>query len=151
MDWREYRARRLWAGLSQGEVARTIGFAQGMVSRAEYGKGSPGVVAALNEYWWKVDREAEAATMQQEAERVAYQESLWNAVPDGPEKAALKAAMLQRAYDLMNEGDGTQTDAICDFLPKADVLAMFDQWERDSFPVSPADETPPEGPPPSQP
>jgi predicted transcriptional regulator len=43
----------------------------------------------------------------------------------------LKAAMLQRAYDLMCDGDATAADAIAEFLPARDADAMFDAWLDD--------------------
>lgn len=69
--------------------------------------------------------------LRREGERVAFQRSLWAALPDHPAIRALKAAMLDRCLDLMHEGSGEECDAIAEFLPDADVERMFDQWERE--------------------
>lgn len=46
----------------------------------------------------------------------------------------LKEAMMQRAYDLMWDGDCSGCDALAEFLPSKDVDKMFDAWESDQFP-----------------
>lgn len=44
----------------------------------------------------------------------------------------LKEAMLQRAYDLLWDGDAQGCDALIEFLPSADVERMLDAWSRDA-------------------
>lgn len=43
-------------------------------------------------------------------------------------------AELQRAYDLLWEGDGEGCDAITAYLPDKDVKAMLDAWLDDQDP-----------------
>ena len=52
-------------------------------------------------------------------------------VPDTRAKDDLMQAMLQRAYDLMWDGDCAGTDALAEFLPSAAVEAMFQAWQSD--------------------
>lgn len=43
----------------------------------------------------------------------------------------LKTAMLQRAYDLLWDGDCLGSDALTEFLPSKDVDRMFACWSDD--------------------
>jgi hypothetical protein len=55
-------------------------------------------------------------------------------LPDTRATDVLKAAMLQRAYDLMWDGEPSACDALAEFLPSDDVTAMFGAWQDDRFP-----------------
>jgi hypothetical protein len=78
---------------------------------------------------------AHAAWLKAENERVAFQRSLWAALPEAlPAVRAPKAAMLDRCLDLMTNNSGEECDALAEFLPEVDVEAMFAQWEREVFP-----------------
>lgn len=68
----------------------------------------------------------------EEEKRIARQRTKFNMVPDTHALGNLKEAMLQRAYDLMWDGRGTECDAVAEFLPSADVERMFNAWEADS-------------------
>lgn len=66
-----------------------------------------------------------------EEKRIERQRTLFTMLGDTRVIDRLKAAMLQRAYDLMWDGDCTATDALVEFLPRADVERMFDAWMED--------------------
>jgi hypothetical protein len=52
----------------------------------------------------------------------------------------IRDLMLQRAYDLMWDGDGGACDALIEFLPEADVDRMFNAWENDQHGKEPKSE-----------
>lgn len=66
-----------------------------------------------------------------EEKRIERQRTLIAMLPDTRAVDQLKASMLQRAYDLMWDGDCSGCDAIAEFLPSGDVTRMFDAWEND--------------------
>lgn len=45
--------------------------------------------------------------------------------------------MLQRAYDLMWEGDALASDAILEFVPEAEAIKMLDAWTDDQMGKAP--------------
>ena len=63
--------------------------------------------------------------------RIAAQRALFVALPASPEKDALKAAMLDRAWCLIDSGKGEEADAILEFLPEADAVALIDEYFRE--------------------
>lgn len=129
------KARRLRLGLTQQAVAEAAGIRPpypGYVSTIENGKPQackahiPAVYYALAEPILRRWR------LRADERRIRFQRSLWAALPDHPAVRALKAAMLDRCLDLMHEGDGTECDAIAEFLPEADVERMFARWEGET-------------------
>lgn len=74
-----------------------------------------------------------SSKMVAEQERIARHEALFAAIPDGDAKLALIEAMLQRAYDLLWDGDGEACDAITEWLPLDRVREMLDAWVDDQF------------------
>lgn len=56
--------------------------------------------------------------------RVERQRTLFNSLPSSNATDRLKAAMLQRAYDLMWNGDGLACDAIAEFLPSSEAAKL---------------------------
>jgi hypothetical protein len=68
---------------------------------------------------------------QEEEARVGNHRTLMAMLPDCRAVDRLKAAMLQRAYDLMWEGCCLECDALIEFLPSAAVERMFAAWEKD--------------------
>lgn len=69
-----------------------------------------------------------------EEKRIERQRMLMQMLPDTRAVDQLKAAMLQRAYDLMWDGAGSACDALAEFLPERDIKRMFDAWEQDQMP-----------------
>ena len=69
---------------------------------------------------------------QADRDRVAAQEAHLARLPSNV-TAGLRKAMLQRAYDLMWDGNTLGCDALTEWLPAADVDRMFDAWENDQF------------------
>lgn len=67
----------------------------------------------------------------EEDKRVSRQRNAFSSVLNGPAKDALKQAMLQRAYDLLWDGDCMGCDALIEFLPSRDVDEMFRAWDND--------------------
>lgn len=66
-----------------------------------------------------------------EEKRIAHQRNLFTYLTPGTHKDRLLAAMRQRIYDLMWNGDGHGADAIAEFLPSADADKAFEAWEHD--------------------
>jgi hypothetical protein len=62
--------------------------------------------------------------------RIEHQREAFRKARSGLE---IRDLLLQRAYDLMWDGDRTACDAIAEFLPEADVQRMFDAWESDQM------------------
>jgi hypothetical protein len=71
------------------------------------------------------DRSAE------EEKRVERQRTLFNMLPSCDAVDRLKAAMLQRAYDLLWDGDAFGCDALLEFLPSTDADALLNAWCAD--------------------
>lgn len=106
------------------------------VEMIESGQGSADKVQAMRRaiVWQETAPRRVREERRREAGRIAFQRSLWAALPDHPAVRALKAAMLDRCLDLMHIGSGEECDAIAEFLPEPDVGAMFEQWERETTP-----------------
>lgn len=75
--------------------------------------------------------------MAEREKRARRHRNLFELVPDGSDKARLKEAMLQYAYDLMWDGDCGSVDVLTEFLPEDDVDAMFRAWEDDQIGSAP--------------
>jgi len=71
---------------------------------------------------------------EEDQRRIERQRTLFVTVPDTHALGRLKDAMLQRAYDLMWDGDCLACDALAEFLPSADVDRMFEAWHNDQDP-----------------
>lgn len=63
--------------------------------------------------------------------RIEHQRTLFAMLPSCNATDRLKDRMLQRAYDLMWDGDAAAADAITEFLPSKDVDRMFTAWDND--------------------
>lgn len=68
---------------------------------------------------------------EEDQKRVDRQRTRFNMLPTGGEKERLKKAMLQRAYDLIWDGDTEGCDALLEFLPSDDVGKLLDTWSAD--------------------
>jgi hypothetical protein len=66
-----------------------------------------------------------------ETRRIERQRTLFAMLGDTSAKERLKETMLQRAYDLMCEGQPAACDALCEFLPEKDADAMGNAWLDD--------------------
>lgn len=134
------RERRIGLGLPQWQVGVMAGVSQGEVSRAERDKAVERVYRRVEEALGAEMIKAGVEFVNATEERLARQEAIWAAVPESPEKDALKTAMLDRAYDLMCESSGEEADALCEFLPRADVIAMLDRWYAEQVePIEPSE------------
>lgn len=67
----------------------------------------------------------------EDQKRIERQRTLFAMLPDTAAVDRLKAAMLQRAYDLLWDGDCLACDALSEFLPSSDVERMLTAWEND--------------------
>lgn len=74
---------------------------------------------------------AEQEERDREDQRIARQRNLFTFLPVSPSVEALKEGMLQRAYDLLSNGDAEACDAILEFLPSRDAERMLDAWLDD--------------------
>lgn len=68
----------------------------------------------------------------EEDRRIERQRTLFVMLPPSDATDRLKQAMLQRAYDLLWDGDAFGCDAILEFLPSDDVVKMLDAWSDDA-------------------
>jgi hypothetical protein len=102
-------------------------------ARIEQDRGNPKLISDLREAA-KIEagRRADGRDYHEEEQRrIGRQRTLMAMVPDTRAKDSLMGAMLQRAYDLMWDGDALACDALCEFLPSKDVERMFAAWESD--------------------
>jgi len=67
----------------------------------------------------------------EEEKRREHQRTLFAMLPSCNATDRLKVAMLQRAYDLLWDGDALGCDAILEFLPSEDAKALLDAWSSD--------------------
>jgi|SRR5262245_60108605 len=88
------------------------------------------------------ERERRQAKWMAEEERVRKLGELFEALPDCPQKAALKEAMTDRIIDLYNNVRWQEGDAILEFLPNDYARRLldwyFDEDENASFPAEAA-------------
>lgn len=66
-----------------------------------------------------------------EERRIEIQRTLFAMLPSSNATDRLREAMMQRAYDLMWNGDGLATDALLEFLPSECADQVLDAWEND--------------------
>lgn len=77
-------------------------------------------------------RRAESSDWSEEEQgRVERQRTVFAMLPSMNSVDRLREAMLQRAYDLLWDGDCTGCDALLEFLPEKDVDRMFAAWQHD--------------------
>lgn len=69
----------------------------------------------------------------EQRKRIDRQRTLFNMLPNGSAKEALKKAALQRAYDLLWDGNCAGCDAVTEFLPSMDVEGMLSDWGSDQI------------------
>jgi hypothetical protein len=69
--------------------------------------------------------------------RIEHQRTLFAMLPSSNATDRLEEAMLQRAYDLMWDGDGLACDALAEFLPSDAVDRMFAAWDSDQADAGP--------------
>jgi hypothetical protein len=67
----------------------------------------------------------------EQEKRVERQRTLFAMLPSTNATDRLKDAMLQRAYDLLWDGDSMGCDALIEFMPERDVTRMLDAWSHD--------------------
>jgi hypothetical protein len=108
-------------------------------ARVEQDHGNPKLIADLREAAKReADRHAEGRDFHDaEDKRIGRQRTKMAMVPDTRAKDTLMEAMLQRAYDLMWDGDALSCDAILEFLPSAMAEKMFTAWDSDQFGKNP--------------
>lgn len=73
----------------------------------------------------------------EEQRRIDRQRTLFNILPTCSQRDKLKNAMLQRAYDLIWDGECEACDALTEFLPSEDVGKMLDAYIDDVDPNTP--------------
>ena len=66
-----------------------------------------------------------------EQRRIDRQRSLFACLPPGHAADRLRDAIMQRAYDLLWDGDPMGCDALIEFLPSADADKVLDAWSND--------------------
>lgn len=78
----------------------------------------------------KRDYHGEAAKREDD-QRIGRQRTLFATLPPSNAVDRLRETMLQRAYDLLWDGDPHGCDALIEFLPSADVDRMMNAWSDD--------------------
>ncbi len=68
-----------------------------------------------------------------EQKRIKEQRESFDDLTDGPIRDHVKDMMLQRAYDLMCDGQAEAADALCEFLPVDESDAMMNAWLDDQM------------------
>jgi hypothetical protein len=82
----------------------------------------------------KRDREERQAAWKAEEERVRKLGQLFDDLPEGHQKEALKDAMTSRAIELLNDLKHAQADAILEFLPNAYAREILDWYFDEDAP-----------------
>jgi hypothetical protein len=102
-------------------------------ARLEAEHANPKLVADLREAaGFKAGKRARfQIASPEETKRIEGQRALFNVIPDCAAFTRLKTTMLQRAYDLLWDGDCAGCDALIEFLPGADVDQMLSAWDDD--------------------
>lgn len=108
-------------------------------ARLEGDRANPALITALRAAAKETaDARAQGRNYdERERKRIDRQRTLFGAVLNGPAKDALRTAMLQRAYDLLWDGDCSGCDALMEFLPSTDVEQMLSAWEADQLGKAP--------------
>jgi hypothetical protein len=78
--------------------------------------------AAERERWWA-----------QEQARIKRQREAFDDLPEGPIRDHLRDMMLQRAYDILCEGNGEGCDELLQFLPEDHARELLDAWLDDQI------------------
>jgi hypothetical protein len=93
---------------------------------------NPAFVAELEKIIAEYKGRDRAIDAHKERERVTAQRALWEPFPEfGPEGAAadaLKAAILDRARQLLDMGQCEACDALLEFVPEADASKMLNEY-----------------------
>lgn len=104
--------------------------------RTEQSGGSPDLVQSLRKAAdWRAVLRAEGrdwkARAEVETKRAEKQRTLFAMLPSCNATDRLKVAMMQRAYDVLWDGDATACDALLEFIPSKEADALMDSWSRD--------------------
>lgn len=108
-------------------------------ARLEAGSANPALIADLR----KAADDAEKRRVEgrdgsiAEDKRIERQRTLFSALPSSNATDRLKDRMLQRAYDLLWDGDCSGCDAILEFLPSSDAERMLNAYGDDQDSKSP--------------
>lgn len=84
----------------------------------------------------KAEREKREAAWKAEQERVRKLGNLFEALPDGPQKAALQEALSDRVIELYNNVRFEEGDAILEFLPNEYARKLLDWYFDEDGPTS---------------
>lgn len=76
-------------------------------------------------------RRAEGRDGKEHEKRIERQRTLFAMLPSSNATDRLRAAMLQRSYDLLWDGDCSGCDAILEFVPSKDADKMLACWSSD--------------------
>lgn len=74
----------------------------------------------------------------EEQARVERQRTLFAMLPPYAACDRLKGAIMQRAYDLMWDGATDGADALLEFLPEKEAVAVLDAWQADTTAIGKA-------------
>lgn len=102
-------------------------------ARLEQDCGSPKLVDDLRAAakWHALTKAEGRGWTEGDEKRVEQQRTLFAMLPSMNAVDRLKDGMLQRAYDLLWDGDCSGCDAITEFLPAKDVERMFEAYAND--------------------
>ncbi|MBS0369053.1 MAG: helix-turn-helix transcriptional regulator [Proteobacteria bacterium] len=127
------RERRRALRLSDDEMGELAFFRPGfgaLVRRAEIGLGRPEEVRAIRRalIWEESAPRRAREELRRQNERIALQRAIFSELRDHPKFQDVVDVMLSRCLELMHDGDGSECDAIAEWLPEDGVGAMFDRW-----------------------
>jgi len=86
----------------------------------------------------KLAKEVDARGTAEDERRAERQRTLFGALPSCNATDRLKASMLQRAYDMLWDGNCDGCDALLEFLPSGDARKMLDAWSDDQVTDDPS-------------
>lgn len=97
------------------------------------GNAPPAMVETLRKFAQELEaRHADGrCNCAEEDRRIERQRTLFNTLPSSDAVDRLKEAMMQRAYDMLWDGDGLACDVLLEFLPSQAAEEILSAWESD--------------------
>lgn len=87
----------------------------------------------VNPFDAKRERQQRLEWFAREVSRVESQRTLWTMVYDNSAKDALKIAMLDRAWALLDCGECEAADALLEFVPTKDADKLLEEYFGDQL------------------
>lgn len=121
------RARRKRLGWTQGQLAERAGVHSTYPSMLELDKTTPpGAVRSIR--CALLSAEMELRERRRDERRVERQRALWDQMPECWATARFKQALLDRAWQLLDDNKSDEVDAILEFVPEDDARKLLDEF-----------------------